>query len=276
MPTDKDFKRLVRQRMADTGERYTEARAAFATNPNPTLADRRNSLSTETPDNGQRWIALLGDPQQNQGAFGELKELPPEQLRPLAVAGTGHADPKVRRRSCQLLDDLALTPESVTALEACTADPDPRVRGAALHTLACEHCKPDGVCLDPRMIAERAANDVSAKVRRGVAMALSWNPKHSDDWAVGLATRFLADPSPEIRRYAQEAFDRIELQRRTDEARRQLPEALRMKTERHPGKWVAVVDGRIVAVDPGPSWRRRRPDAQLYFVAREADIISSG
>ena len=149
----------------------------------------------------------------------------------------------------------------------CTADPDPRVRAAALHTLACAHCKPDGVCLDPRAIAERAAGDPSAKVRRGVAMGLSWNRAHSDTWAVELATRFLEDPSAEIRRYAEAALERIARQRRTDDERRTLPDDLRRKTERHPGKWVAVEDGRIVAVDPGPSWKWRHPDARLHFVA---------
>jgi hypothetical protein len=260
MPTDKDFKRLVRQRMADTGLRYTEARATLSPSPPPSPGP-----SGRRP--ADRWIELLADPQQNQGAFGLLKELPPDELRPLAITGTRHPSPKVRRRSCQLLDDLALTPETIDALEACTADPDPRVRAAALHTLACEHCKPDGVCLDQRVIAERAAADRSATVRRGVAMGLSWNPKRSDAWSVAVATRFLDDPSAEIRRYARAALDRIEGQRRSDAERRQLPAELRTKTERHPEKWVAVLEGRIAAVDPPPTWRRRHPEARLYFVA---------
>ena len=263
MPSDKDFKRLVRQRMAETGARYTDARATIAAIPDPPPSTK----ATTAGPSSQRWIELLGDPQHNQGAFALLKELPPDNLRPLAVAGTRHPNPRVRRRSCQLLDDLALTPHSIVALESCAADPDPRVRAAALHTLSCEHCKPDGVCLDQRTIAERAASDPSATVRRGVAMGLSWNPKHSDQWATAVATRFLADPSAEIRRYAAAALARIERQRRTDEERRQLPPALKTKTERHLGKWVAIEDGRIVAVDPGPSWRRRHPDARLYFVA---------
>jgi hypothetical protein len=266
MPTDKDFKRLVRQRMEDTGERFTVARAALTTAlVDPAGADGE-ATRTVVPERGTRWIELLGDRQQSQGAFNLLKALPPEQLGPLAVKGTRDANPKVRRRCCQLLDDLALTPESIAALEACTTDDDPRVRGAAHQTLACEHCKPDGVCLDQRVIAERAAVDRSAKVRRGVAMTLSWNPRQSDEWALTLATRFLEDPSAEIRRYAKAALERIDRQRRADRERRQLPEPLRTKTERHPGKWVAVLDGTIVGVDPAPSWRRRHPDAQLYFV----------
>jgi hypothetical protein len=258
MTTDKDFKRLVRQRMTETGERYTAARAAL-----------RPDASTAPPVVAARWIELLGDPRQNQGAFRLLKGLAADDLRPLAVAGTRHGDPRVRRRSCRLLDDLALTPESVAALERCADDPDPRVRAAALHTLACERCKPDGVCLDPRRVAERAADDRSAKVRRGVVMDLAWNAAHSDEWALALAARLLDDPSAEIRRYAQASLDRIERQRRTDGERRRLPELLRTKTERHPGKWVAIEDGGLVAVDPTPSWRRRHPDAQHYFVAQD-------
>ena len=262
MTTDKDFKRLVRRRMAETGERYTEARSSLATGPGT------RAKPSSPFEKARHWIELLGDPQQNQSAFRLLKSLPAEELRPLAIVGTRHADPKVRRRSCQLLDDLSLTPDAVEALEACAADPEPRVRGAALHTLGCEHCKPDGLCLDQRMIIERAANDRSAKVRRGVAMVLSWNPAHSDDWAVAMATQLVSDPSSEVRRYAQAALDRIERQRRTDDQRRQLPEPLRTKTERHAGKWIAIIDGKIVAVDPGPSWRRRHEHAGLYFVQR--------
>jgi len=270
MPKEKDLKRNVRQRMAVTGERYTDARAAIVDPPAP--PDRRGrqterrTTSTNSGGTAERWVELLADPQQNQGAYRLLKQLPPDKLRPLAVAGTRHANPKVRRRSCQLLDDLALTRASIEALEACATDPDPRVRAAALHTLACEHCKPDGVCLDQRVIAERAAADPSATVRRGVVMGLSWNRKHSDEWAVAIATRALDDRSGEIRRYAQATLDRIGRQRRADEERRQLPDELRVKTERHPGKWVAVADGRIVAVDPPPTWKRRHPDARMYFV----------
>jgi hypothetical protein len=239
--------------MADTGERYTAAHAALA-------------RPTRMPDHS-RWIELLAHPQHNVRAFDLLKALPVDELRPLAIAGTRHENAKIRRRSCRLLDDLALRPDTLAALEACIDDPDPEVRGAALHSLSCERCKPDGVCLDPRPLTERAAADPSAKVRRGVAMTLSWNPQLSDDWHLDLATRLASDFSKEIRRYAQHAVDRIERQRRSNEERRQLPEPLRTKTERHPGKWVAVERGNIVATDPPPSWRRKHPDAQYYFVS---------
>ncbi len=232
-----------------------------------------SQLSRPAAPFAERWVELLGDPRHNEGAFALLKALPQGELRALAIAGTRHADAKVRRRSCQLLDDLTLTDDTIAALEACATDPDPRVRGAALHTLACEQCKPDGVCVDPRSIAERAAGDRSATVRRGVAMTLSWNPRLSDDWSVATATRFLADPSAEIRRYARAALDRIEGQRASDRDRRALPEPLLSKTQRHPGRWVAVEDGHIVHVDPPPSWKRRHAGARSTS-SRKTDGMS--
>src|SRR2546422_2369339 len=42
MPQEKDFKRLVRRRMEETGERYTEARAALVrTQPRPSATSER-------------------------------------------------------------------------------------------------------------------------------------------------------------------------------------------------------------------------------------------
>src|SRR5262249_59280886 len=47
MPKDHDFKRLVRARMDDTGERYTQARAALAAQrgaPGPPVSDRTRGV----------------------------------------------------------------------------------------------------------------------------------------------------------------------------------------------------------------------------------------
>jgi hypothetical protein len=77
----------------------------------------------------------------------------------------------------------------------------------------------------------------------------------------------LVRPERQNRRYAQAALDRITLQASRNGARSELPEPLRTKTERHPGKWVAIRDNAILAVEPSPSWRHRHPDALLYFVA---------
>jgi hypothetical protein len=53
MPKDHDFKRLVRARMADTGERYTRARAALIAQRDAgdqVLSDRARSLLAGVSD----------------------------------------------------------------------------------------------------------------------------------------------------------------------------------------------------------------------------------
>ena len=49
MPTDKDFKRLVRARMGKTGESYTTARSHLRPDPTPGLAGPvRSGAATRT------------------------------------------------------------------------------------------------------------------------------------------------------------------------------------------------------------------------------------
>lgn len=263
MPTDKDFKRLVRQRMADTGERYTEARAALDTRPEPL-------------DPRIRWIEHLADVERAAEAFDLLEALPESTLRRLALAGLDHESWRVRRACCRLLDDLTLTPESIAALESCLDDPHPRVRRNALHTLSCDRCKPDGQCLDIRALFERAARDTNAGVRKMVAGTFEW--KHDEPWAEALMQHFVAtDPSNEIRRSAEKGLARIERQRRTDAERRALPADLVRKTERHRGKWVAIAGGTIIGAEAYAGALRRiikgkgATDAKLYWVSPEAD-----
>ncbi len=76
---------------------------------------------------------------------------------------------------------------------------------------------------------------------------------------------------------AAKGIARIDKQRETDAARGALPEELRRKTERHAGKWVAIVDGTIVEASWSPGTIRkalrglRRPDAEVYWVAPSPD-----
>ena len=121
-------------------------------------------------------------------------------------------------------------------------------------------------------VLERLTNkplDPQARELSSLQAQLARNPQELTN-AVQLARRYIerarADSDPRYLGYAQAALDRIQLQASTNDARGELPEPLRTKTERHPGKWVAIVDNAIVAVDPSPSWRRRNPDARLYFV----------
>src|SRR5437867_3013598 len=265
MPMEKDFKRIVRARMATTGEPYTAARAALECG-----TQRDQPPSTTRP---QRWLDQLGSVDQAMGAFALLKSLSNDELRPVAVAGLRHANWRVRRSCARLLDDLALTDESWAGLQACLTDEHPKVRRAALHTLSCEHCKPEGCVLDVRGVLDRMAEDPNHAVRKMVVGAL-W--RNDEQWSLDLLTRVAtADRSPQLRAIAQYELSGLEAAIRSNADRERLPADLRAKTERHTGKWVAIADGRIVAAERSMHGTRRAarkqgwPDADLYWVKPE-------
>jgi HEAT repeats len=259
MPQDKDFKRIVRRRMASTGEPYTAARAALDPPPSPP----HHVVS--------RWLEQLAHPAQAQAAFGALEALPAERLRPAALSGMDHPSWRVRRSCCRLLDDLSLTPESTAALLARLDDLHPLVRRAAGHTLTCTHCKPDGCALDVRPLLERMAADRSRRVRSGVLHGLTWPVYADEPWANDLLRRFAEhDPSAQLREVALAYLPHLEARHRSNELRLRLPPELRAKTERHPGRWVAIAGGRIVGVDDPRAFRHARrtyADTALYWVS---------
>ena len=81
-----------------------------------------------------------------------------------------HGDPEVRRRAARALDHLPLDQQTVEALiELVRREKIPAVRGAAVHVLACEGCKPE-VCRTSDdivgLLIDILRNDVSADVRR--------------------------------------------------------------------------------------------------------------
>ena len=258
MPRDKDFKRIVGRRMASTGEPYRAARAAMDPEPSP----QRAGVS--------RWLEALGSPARALAAYAALEALPELRLRPVALSGLDHPNWRVRRSCCRLLDDLSLTPEAISALERRLADAHPLVRRSALHTLSCKHCKPDGCALDVGSLFERMASDPNRRVRAAVLHPLTW--AYTDEpWAPGLLRRFAGhDPSGQLREVASRFIAALEARRRSNERRLLLPAELRVKTERHRGKWVAIAGGEIVGVDDPRAFRaarRRRPDMELYWVA---------
>lgn len=259
MPRDRDFKRVVRRRMAATGERYTTARAALEPG------------TRGSPRHLDGLVRELSRAQDAPSAYAALRALPARRLRPLARAGLDDPDWRVRRSCARLLDDLALTPASTAALERCLDDPHPLVRRAALHTLSCKHCKPDGCTLDVRPIFERMASDPNRRVRSAVLHPLTW-AYDQESWAPELLRRFAErDPSAQLRGVARDFLAVLERRSVSDQRRRQLPPELRAKTERHYGKWVAVSGGAIVAVGDPRAIRhavRTWPDTVLYWVGK--------
>lgn len=274
MPQEKDRKRLVRQRMAETGDPYTQALQALLDD------DPRRDL----PDERLKWIDLLGSPQHNSGALESLKALPPAELRVVAIDGLQHPDSNVRRRCCRLLDDLTLTDESIAALTTALDDRDPNVRAEALHSLACVQCKPDGCALDERALLERGARDPSPVVRSAVFGPLEWRWDLVQPWVIALLEdALLRETSPKVRGSAVKAIERIRDQLARDMEWRQLVEPLRSTVGRHASKWVVVSDDRVISAHTqrGQAAKQargarhtRRSDpgtglegAQLYWVA---------
>lgn len=256
MPQDKDFKRLVRERMRATGENYTRARAVLA----PTVL--ANVLTDPA-----RWLRELGDRDTAHQAYERLQALPPSELVAAVLPGLTSENWRVRKQACALLDDVEFTDTGFAALTACLSDPVPDVRRSALHTLSCQHCKPEGCFVDVRGVFERMKDDPSADVRKNVLGPLSWWEERHADWSIELIHYFAAnDRSEKLRNAALRDIEQIEARRASDQQRQALPEPLRAKTERHPGRWVYIQDDRIVGVDFTRKMRRHFPRAESYYV----------
>lgn len=245
MPQDKDFKRLVRQRMAETGENYTRARLALLAERGPKPEARADLLAL---------MSVKGVPGQENEGLLQMQTLPPDECRRIALRGLRHDSWRVRRRCAQILDHLTLTDETIEALQSALRDEHPRVRHAALHSLICEPCKPDGCALDVRATAISMLNDPSPDVR-AQAVAAFWLFL-GDDVVDMLRSIAGNDRSPRVRRGAAGLVEWIEVRQRAEQVQRELPDELRRKTERHRGKWVGIADGRIVGAHR--SWGQTR------------------
>jgi HEAT repeat protein len=91
-----------------------------------------------------------------------------------AVRGLKHANPKVRRWCADLMDHLA-DDRCVLPLIGLLEDEAPRVRRQAVHSLACQRCKPTPLQADlTATLVEIALNDPSLKVRSEAVFGLSF------------------------------------------------------------------------------------------------------
>jgi len=239
MAKDHDFKRLVRARMAGTGERYTQARAALAAQRetgDPLISDRTRSL-----------LGQLADVGLATASRDHLALLPEPERRAAAIEGLKHESWRVRRTCAQLLDRVDLTPESVAALTRALDDEHPQVRRKAVHTLTCENCKPNWCAVDVRPVFERAIRDPSCLVR---SMVLHVCTLHFFDrqWAVDLVAGVAAcDKSAKLRESAAASISWLRWHWESDDRRRELDPGLLRRTERYPGRWIVIRDGQVVS-----------------------------
>lgn len=120
-------------------------------------------------------VASLAEPSTRLRVSIQLREALPESLEAL-LHGLANGAPSVRRWSALVLDHAPHDARVEEALRRATKDRNRKVRRAALHALACAHCKPDG-CLTTDgigFLVEALLNDRSLTVRRNAAGLLMW------------------------------------------------------------------------------------------------------
>jgi HEAT repeat protein len=149
-------------------------------------------------------VTLLGDPHRAFRAYTRLLALGPEATE-AARGGLAHPDERVREQCCKVLDHL-MDADSIPLLIGALADPCERVRIAAVHALACDHCKTDACRPTPEAVVPAAidllADDPSPLVRAYAAELVG-------HWVHGRAAARAAnarapaqDPSAAVRKKA--------------------------------------------------------------------------
>lgn len=117
-------------------------------------------------------------------------------------------DPLIRFAAAAALDDVPATPEIERALVDASGDADARVRRAAMHSLSCAHCKPDG-CLGPAavdVLVDALLHDPSIRNRRWAAGVTMWNQVGQSDRLVAAYREVMASADDRILRERAAAF----------------------------------------------------------------------
>jgi hypothetical protein len=96
-----------------------------------------------------RRLEARGEADRDHDVYQHLKALPADPLFPLA--GRGPATPTgASGEGAAGCSTTWASRRSPSPLETGLVDPDPRVRRAAVHSLACQDCKPGGCVLNVR------------------------------------------------------------------------------------------------------------------------------
>lgn len=152
-----------------------------------------------------RAVAELAVPHRRKDAYWKLRLLGPV-ARPAVEEGLLSDDAEIRVQ-CTLLIDRLAGPESFELMLLLLDDPDPRVRGHAIHALACDRCKADDVCALPReelidavvrILAAEPADHV-----RAIALEVAARWVHEDERArAAIEETAQRDPSRSVRKKA--------------------------------------------------------------------------
>jgi HEAT repeat protein len=114
----------------------------------------------------------------------------------------------VRLAAAVALDDVAATEKIEQALRDAARDPDAQVRRAAMHSLSCAHCKPDG-CLGPAavdVLVDALLHDPSIRNRRWAAGVTMWSQVGASRALVAAYREVLASSSDRVLRERAATF----------------------------------------------------------------------
>jgi HEAT repeat protein len=148
---------------------------------------------------GRDW-ADVGQAFQSLAAAGEAGRAAVED-------GLTHPRPRVRAACADFYDHLGRE-EDVPVLCGLLDDPVPSVRRQAVHSLACQRCKPAPLQADlTETLIGLALHDPTPRVRREAVYGLSARP--SDPRIIAALERIVAtDPNAKVVREAQAALER--------------------------------------------------------------------
>lgn len=150
-------------------------------------------------------VEKLGDPAARRQAYDTLVAAKEDGI-PAACEGLTHNLISVRKLSAFVLDRIAVTEPARHALvHTALHDPNRKVRAAAVHSLGCDHCKPEDACgteVDVVGVAIQVLqSDPSGRVRRAAAGAL--HGKIGQQRIVDALDLALDDPDEKVRGIAR-------------------------------------------------------------------------
>ena len=168
------------------------------------LATRSNLRMSVMRDDAQL-IEDLAVPHRAREAYRAMLQAGP-RLLPLVMANLEHPDAAVRTHCCRYLDHY-LAPESLGELVALLDDPDPKVRAASMHALACDKCK-EGACRPDAMVTLRAAmrllaNDPDDFVRAMAVEVVALSVHTQPEAEAALVAAVATDGCPTVRKKAR-------------------------------------------------------------------------
>ena len=146
-------------------------------------------------------VANFTEPQTRFEVAAQLRAALPESCDAL-LAGLKEGPPSVRRWCAVVLDHAPHDERIEEALREASKDRNRKVRRAALHALACAHCKPDG-CLTTDgvgFLVDGLLSDRSLAVRRTCAGNLMWGQNGRTDRITNAFRQVLATDTDEVLR----------------------------------------------------------------------------